>query len=248
MMIRIGVESAKKFFDLIKSISAIVDYGTLRFGDECLTMRVADDARIVLIDLVLDKSMFSEYEVSGDGRIVTLSFQNLAKILKNIKKNDRLVLVFGDDDATLEVIGDVRKDFRINLLKEDYTFSEDLPVDFDISIGMSAESIRMAVDDCADFGDVVGVEIENGSLTFLSRDVGGGKEVRVRFDNVNIGVDSKAKASFDARTLERVLRAGAGLADNVLFELSSKARIARFRYALGGGRIDYYVASMLVVE
>lgn len=127
---RVEYASAKTFADIFQVIKKTVPEAVLVFNEKGMRMSTLDPSRVMYIDLFINKSAFTEYEVEGTVEL-PINIDDFVKVIKRGKKKDRLVLKHsGDNFIEIEFQGTAKRKFRLPLISVDkieFIDSIDLP-------------------------------------------------------------------------------------------------------------------------
>lgn len=144
------LEDVGLFRDSIATISELIDETELHIKEKGIEMIAADRAVVVVIDFLLSRNAFKEYNHEKDLKI-GLNLMNLISVLRRANPQDRLSIKIEDNKLHLTLEGDSTRSFVLPLI--DVSREESPPVDkLDFSAGLKINS------------DVLGSGIEDAEL------------------------------------------------------------------------------------
>jgi len=93
--------SAKDFLDILRVIAAFVDEAKLTFTAEGMKARHMDPSHVAMVDLVLPKEAFEDYEIiGGEAATVTVNIAEILKVLPRPAIDTRLALRMTSETKT----------------------------------------------------------------------------------------------------------------------------------------------------
>jgi len=104
--VKLLYSDAKEFVYIVESIAVLLEEAAFTITSEGLKLRAIDSSRSALIDLFMPREAFEEYpsEISEEIR-VGVNFSDLKKILKRVKKGDRIALEVSEGKLKVKLIG-----------------------------------------------------------------------------------------------------------------------------------------------
>ena len=247
--IRLLYSDAKEFVYIVESIAVLLEEAAFTITNEGLKLRAIDSSRSALIDLFMPREAFEEYpsELSEEVR-VGVNFSDLKKILKRVKKGDRIALEVSEGKLKVKLIGKATRAVILPIIDVPV---EQLPtpkVVFTVTAKVASDALREAMKDTDVIADSVKFEAkEDGLYITASSDRG---DLEVKFER-----DSEAMFEYDLKE-----PASARYSLDYLVDIVSKAYrvsdIAVIEFATGkpisltfeipmGGKLTYYIAPML---
>ncbi len=246
---RLLYSDAKEFVYIVESIAVLLEEAAFNITNEGLKLRAIDSSRSALIDLFMPREAFEEYpsELSEEIR-VGVNFSDLKKILKRVKKGDRIALEVSEGKLKVKLIGKATRAVILPIIDVPV---EQLPtpkVVFTVTAKVASDALREAMKDADVIADSVKFEAkEDGLYITASSDRG---DLEVKFER-----DSEAMFEYDLKE-----PASARYSLDYLVDIVSKAYrvsdIAVIEFATGkpisltfeipmGGKLTYYIAPML---
>ncbi len=217
------------FFDarvwryLVSAISKIVDEGVFIVSrDEGLRFRAMDPSHVILLDMRFPPDSFEEFEVE-DERSIGVNFEDLAKVLRRARKEDRLELEAEETTFTVTLRGRGLRKFSLPIL--DIT-AEDIPepqLEFKARIKVMSDIYRDTIKDVELVGDVLKFYATSDEFKVISSSEFGEAEIiytRESGSLLELEVEDTQQASY---TLEYFsdLSGAARVADTITIKFSN---------------------------
>lgn len=218
-----------EFFDarvwryLISSISKVVDEGLFIVSpEEGLRFRAMDASHVILLDMRFPTDSFEVFEVDEERRI-GVNFEDLAKVLRRSKKDDRLRLVADESSFTVSLLGKGERSFTLPIID---VAAEELPepqLEFKAVIRVMSDIYRDTIKDVELIGDVIRFNASEEEFKVSSSSEFGEAEVIYRRESgsiIDMEVEDVQQSSY---TLEYFsdLSSATRVADTVTIKFSS---------------------------
>ncbi len=247
-VVKIRWPNADYVTGLLRAVTAVVEEGTFRATAEGIRLVAMDPAHISLVDFELRADAAEEFKVARDTEI-TINVEELVKLLRRAKKTDALILGYDDELRRLNVnLSDLRggkeRVFTLNTLEPMGGTMNPPTLSFDATARLEAESFYEAIEDSKDIADSVKIVIRPETVVVTAkgetksaqhRFVAGGPAVR------EIQAKSEVSASFSVVYLEKIVRPGKTVAEDVEIRLSTNRPI-KISFPITFGRLEYLVA------
>jgi len=248
MSFRMRLPSADYFSDLIKAIQAVADEGTFKITSEGMRLVAMDPAHISLVDFELSSSAAEEYECEGELQM-TLSLSELLKLLKHTKSGESLTLSYIEQDKKLEIIivdatGSKQRIFTLNTLETVEARSVTPRLTFDAKARISSAAVKDAIRDCKTISDYVKVTINPEEVIFAAKGELGGAQIKFTKAGAaiyEIETDKEVWAHFSINYLEKIIKPGSSLSDEVVMELTTNKPI-KLGFPIPSGKLEYLIA------
>lgn len=217
------------FFDarvwryLVSAISKIVDEGVFIVSrDEGLRFRAMDPSHVILLDMRFPPDSFEEFEVDEE-RSIGVNFEDLAKVLRRARKEDRLELEAEETTFTVTLVGRGLRKFSLPIL--DIT-AEDIPepqLEFKARIKVMSDIYRDTIKDVELVGDVLRFYATSEEFKVISSSEFGEAEIIYTLESgslLELEVEDTQQASY---TLEYFsdLSGASRVADTVTIKFSN---------------------------
>jgi proliferating cell nuclear antigen len=247
-VVKIRLPNADYVADLLRAVTAVIEEGTFRATQDGMRLVAMDPAHISLVDFELRADAAEEFKVVKDTEI-TINVEELVKLLRRAKKTDALILSYDDELRRLNItLSDLRggkeRVFTLNTLEPMGGTMNPPSLSFDATARLEAESFHEAIEDSKAIADSVKITIKPEMVVVTAkgetksaqhRFVTGGPAVR------EIDAKSEASASFSIVYLEKIVKPGKALSEDVEIRLSTNRPI-KLSFPINFGRLEYLVA------
>jgi len=98
--VRLTFANARVWRYVMSGVGKFIETGLLIVGDNGLTFKAMDPSRVSLVEFLIPKESFDEFEVEGEAKI-TVNVEDLAKILRTSERDDRITLELGESTLSL---------------------------------------------------------------------------------------------------------------------------------------------------
>jgi proliferating cell nuclear antigen len=217
------------FFDarvwryVISAISKVIEEGVFIVDPEKgFRFRAMDPSHIILLDLWFPVEAFEEFEVDEKVEI-GVSLEDVAKVLRRARKEDKLEISAEDSKFSLALLGRGRRKFSLPVL--DIT-AEEIPepeLEFKAEARVMSDVYRDTIKDVELVGDVIKFEAREGELRVSSSSELGEAEVVLSVEAgslVEINVDGVQTAMYSLEYFSE-LSSAARVADAIVIKFSS---------------------------
>lgn len=238
-------DDAKTWQALISAISALVDEANFEVTPKGITLRAMDPSRIAMVDFELPKSAFSHFKADEEGRI-GINLDEMEKIVKRAGAGNSLEISVEPDknQLQLKLEGRTKRSFRISLIELGAERPPALTVDFDVSIKITADTLKELIQDADIISDFITLDATKDALNILARGDTGNLEVQINKDEealLEYNVKQPAKSLYALEYLNDMMKAVAA-SDTVQLEFGKGTPIKLVFAVSGGGHITYFLA------
>lgn len=238
-------DDAKTWQTLISAISAFVDEANFEISTKGITLRAMDPSRIAMVDFELPKSAFSHFECDEESQI-GINLDEMEKIVRRAGSGNSLELGVDREKNQLQITleGRTRRSFSIALIELGTDRPPSLAVEFDVSIKITADTLKEIIGDADVIGDFLSLDAHPDALTFSARGDTGNLQINIGKDEealLEYNVKQAAKSLYALEYLNDMMKAVAA-ADTVLLEFGKGTPIKLFFSFSGGGHITYFLA------
>ncbi len=236
---------AKEFAYIVDSISVLVEEASFVIRSDGLFLRALDASRTAMVDLSIPKEAFEEFPEVDQELRVGLNFKDLKKILRRIKKGDKISMEVEEGRVRIKLVG---KSVRSVTLPSIEVVTEDLPtpkVVYTATVKTASDVLTTAVKDADAVADEVKMEAnEEAFIISASSDKG---EVEVRLDKnselvYEFDVKEPASAKYSLEYLVDIAGKTSKISDIVTIELATAKPLLLSFDIPAGGKISYYLA------
>lgn len=240
---RVVFEGADMFKKAIAAITALVDEGIFTFDDEGMKLRATDPSKIAMVDFILPKSAFREYNIMEPTK-VAVDLDDMESVLKRAKATEDVILETQDGRLNITLVGRARKKFSLPLLDIPEESLPQLNVTFDVTAKVVAEVLQTALKDASLFSTYVTFSADETGLKVKAVGTKGEYELEIPRDQtdtlIELSVGAPATASFALDYLTDML-AGASKTSAVNLHLKTD-RPLKLVYSIGEAVVTYYLA------
>lgn len=239
-MFKAIVGDTKAWKSSIEAIAALIDEGTFQIDKEGMKLRAMDPSQIALVDFELPARAFEVFEIENPITL-TIDFSELSKITKRIRTEDRIELNYDGHNLKLIFQGQTKREFNLGVLESTTTATKEPNIEFTAKIKFGSTIFKEALKDAELVSNHVALSITNEGFSIESR--GDTGSVNISFPEENIlakEVKENARAVFSLTHLDNLLKA-ADPGSIIVLSLRTDAPL-RLEYAIGEGRVVYYLA------
>ncbi len=238
-------EGADIFKKSVKALSALVDEAEFLFDEEGMKLRATDPSKIAMVDFLLPRHAFKEYDVEGPVK-VGLNLKDLQDALKKAKASEEVVLSLSEDGSRfiLELVGKAHRRFVLPVLD---LGGAELPVPklaFTATVKLIAEVLQSALDDADAFSTHVTFHAKEDTFTIRASGSKGEYVLELKKDIhdalLELSVSEESRAMYPLDYLEdMVSQANKSAAVTIAFKTDAPLKLS---YAIGDANFTYYLA------
>jgi len=235
---------AREWRYIIESIAALIEEATFVVTPEGVKLRALDPSRVAMVDLELPSTAFEEYSCEAETR-VGVNFDDMKKILKRCKKDDKVEYEVAGGKLKIKIIGKATRSFVLPLID---IGAETLPtprVAFTARVKLLSDAVEEAIRDAEVIADTVKLEASEEMFAIKAMSDKGDLEVQFGRESgslIEYEVTEPAVASYSLEYMGDIVKKSAKIADLVTIEFATNKPVAlTFEIPLGG-RLVYYLA------
>lgn len=251
-MFGIKVADSGLLKDVFNAISTLVDEATFDVSLEGIRLRAMDPSRVAMVDFLMQKTAFDEYNASESMKLC-LNMSELLKLLKRAGRDESVELSFDEKTGQLKVIikGRYMRSFNMPTLE---AAEEEVPtpnITFNARVTLTTEGLRQALDDVALVSDHVRIETDGEKLLMNAKGdlMGANIEIQKGSESLlSLDVKEPSKATFSLSYLTEVVKAAEATSDVVTIEFSTDMPIRLDFKQQYDGKLVYYLAPRIEVE
>ena len=237
--------SAKELTYILKSVAELVDEISIRVESNGIMLKALDPGRIAMLSVELPPEAFQEYTVQ-EPLSIGLSVGNIIKVLKHIKKNDKITIAANEEYVEILIEGTSVRRYKFRNIE---VLSEEVPeinVEYDIEGSVLVSPLRTAINELSNITDTIGITIREESIVMYDYE---NKRTQYRFSSttgtlISLNVKKEADVAFDSEYLSKIvdiLRLGS-VAD---IKFGSEAPLYIEVGISTGGKAQYYLAAKI---
>jgi len=237
-------EGADVFKKSIKAIGKIVDEGVFVFDDEGMKLRSTDPSK-AMVDFLLPKHAFREYEVEGTVK-VGLNIDDILNALKRAKSSEEVHLSLSEDGSRfiIELIGKAKRRFVLPVLDIGGAELPTPKLAFTATAKVIAEVIQNAFKDADAFASHVTLDVTPEAFIIKASGTKGEYVLELRKDVhdalLDLTVSEPARASYPLDYLQDMVSEVSKSAA-VTISLKTDAPL-KLGYNIGDASFVYYLA------
>jgi len=242
-------EDARYLRDILRGLTLFMDEATFRlepYGGLKLYQLTPD--RICLVDLLIDNYAFMEYEVRDETQF-SVSLDGVAKMLKNVYKDNEMILRPTDKELEITLISPsgLERRFSIELLDIQAEETPDINLWFTAGVKMITTDLERIVRDIIGLSDVVAIEIGHDGISFTAADRWGDVKYTATIDKYAAAAldrwcDERARALYRIQYLRDISRAIKPIAPAIDLKLSTNKPLKVAADLASGGHLVFYLA------
>ncbi len=238
-------EGADVFKKSIKAIGNIVDEGVFVFDDEGMKLRSTDPSKIAMVDFLLPKHAFREYEVEGEVKI-GLNIDDVLNALKRAKSSEEVHISLTEDGSRfiVELVGKAKRRFVIPVLDIGGAELPTPKLAFTASAKVMAEVVQNAFKDADAFSSHVTLDLTPDTFTIKASGTKGEYVLELKKDIhdalLDLTVSEPARASYPLDYLQDMVKEVSKTAA-VTVALKTDAPL-KLAYNIGDASFVYYLA------
>ncbi|MEZ0394171.1 MAG: DNA polymerase sliding clamp [Desulfurococcaceae archaeon] len=240
-MPRLEMPDARLFKAIVDALSDIVDEVAIQLGPEGLRLRALDVSQTALAELELPRDSFADYTFEEPTN-VGVSLAYLSKLLKGVKKGERLILELEGDRVKLTLEAAIRTSFVLRNLDVPAPELTAQGLEFDVEAQLMSNAFRTAIEDISAVSDVIEFQASPGLLRIGG---GAGSKAEAKFEEGSpalllLNVKKESRSSYQASYL------------SIPADLSRHAEAATLKFSsdsplmvelpMGGGKFAFIVA------
>ncbi len=239
----IELKNASFLRSSIEALSSFIPEGNFRFNEKGVHFRAMDPSQVLLVDYLMEKSVFDSYSV--EPCFVGMNLEELRKIVSRALPDDAINISISESECTLSLRGELERSFRLPLLD---IAGDDIKLPdakFDARIEINARLLREALKDASLFSSSVVVRTKGERFMLESKGSGGTLNVNSSHNNgvrvkSRVDVVSKYSLSYFHNIVKE-----ADQNSTIVLELKSDSPV-KVSYMIGKSEIRYYLAHMLL--
>ncbi len=247
---KLVLEKAADFQKSIEAIAVLIDEAEFLVGENGLALKATDPSQISMIDFLLEKPAFKEFDAKDKIKI-GLDLDYLRQIMSRAKPDDQLTLELDESKSRLNVQFKGASSRKFNLPLIDISSAE-LPnpkIEFDVELKMLASVLQDALKDASLVSSHVSLGVQGDSFMVKADSSKGNLDSVTEKDKKNlleIKVKKEAMSMFPLDYLQDMLKAASSTTP-IELNLKSNAPI-QLSYPIGAAKIKYFLAPRIESE
>ncbi|MFP3044749.1 MAG: proliferating cell nuclear antigen (pcna) [Thermocladium sp.] len=236
---------AREWTSIVDAVAVLIEEATFTVAQDGLRLRALDPSRTSMVDLFIPKEAFEEYPAIDGEEHIGMNFNDLKKVLKRSRKDDKVVMEVDGGKLKVKLIGKATRTITMPLLDIGV---EQLPAPkavFTVMAKLASDALDQAIRDVEIIADAVKLEgKEDGIYVKASSDKG---DLEIKFEregDVMFEYDLKesAASTYSIDYLADITSKAASISDIVTLEFATQKPIALTFEIPMGGKLAYYIA------
>lgn len=246
----IKLQNSRILKGIVETLASIIDETDIQITPKEFKIKAMDPSRICLLQLIIAKVSFDEYECSKECTI-TVNLDDLDKVIKRSSINDNITLSFQEDIQKLK-IKMVRDEstrarmFSLALLDSDI---EEIPMDNLLKIEyksiwtMDTAFLIEAIKDAEIYSEILNIITTEGQgLVFSSIGQIGEMEYELGEDDlIDSDLNGTSSGAYSLTFLKAILKI-ASITEKLEISLKTDHPIKMIFNLLEGGELSYFLA------
>jgi proliferating cell nuclear antigen len=209
-MFHAKLDNIEMLRDSIATIAEFIDETELRLKEKGLEMVAADRAVVVVVDFMLSRAAFQEYNIDSD-RKIGINLQNLLQILRRAAPNDTMAIDLEDNKLKITFEGISNRHFILPLI--DISREETPPLEkleFSTQLRMNSDVLSSGVDDAELITDSVVFTVRKDMLTMKSESDSSSTQLEVPSSSELlkiININSPVRSRYSLDYLKKIIKA-----------------------------------------
>jgi len=242
--LKLVLEKAQDFQKSIDAIAVLIDEAEFVIDENGLALKATDPSQISMVDFVLEKSAFKEFDVSQKTKI-GLDLDYARQVVSRAKPDDELTLELDQSKSRLNIMFKGTSTRKFNLPLIDIS-SADLPnpkIEFDVELKVLASVLQDALKDASLVSSHVSIGVSEDKFVVKADSSKGNLNSVTEKDKKNLielNAKKDAMSMFPLDYLQDMLKT-AQAGTEIEVTLKSNAPIV-VSYKIGKARIKYFLA------
>ena len=196
------VSDVKSFKTIIDGLSVLVDECGFEFGTDRVEVNALDKSHTTFMSVELDKYYFDEYDCESPF-LAIVDTQQLNKIMKRCKNDDRLICETDSMNMILTFKGDSDRTFTLRLIDNEYESPKPPMIDYPITISIPSGLFNDTLGDLKILSDVIKIRVDEDYIRFDGEGQFGDAEIKyIHGENIREYVES----SFSIEKLTEIMK------------------------------------------
>ncbi len=253
---KIKMDNSKILRSIVETLSNIIDETKFQITSGEFKISAMDPSRICLLQLVITKEDFDEYNCPSECEI-TLNLDDLDKIMKRSTINDTIELSYTEDTQKIKIKmqrdGSTRaRTFSLALIDseiEEIPMENLLKIDYNSSWSMDPDLLVEAIKDAEIYSEILNVksEEEKGLILSSSGQIGEMEYEMELEDLEDADLHGVATGAYSLLFLKAILKI-AQITEKLEISLKTDHPLKMNFDLLEGGKLNYFLAPRVEEE
>jgi len=237
--------SAKDFTDILKVLSEIVEEVLFTVDSKSLSVKALDPSRAAMMYILIPAEAFQEFRAEEELKI-GLAVGNLSKVLKNLKKGDKIAIGANEESVEILIEGTSIRRYKFRNIE---VISEELPElspQYDVEASALSTALRTVISELSSITSTIGITASKDTLIFVDLDTKKSSYKLATASGSLITLNIKKEnvtAAYDSEYLSKVLDI-LRLGNIVDIKYGSEAPLY-LSTEFSGGKAEYYLAAKI---
>jgi len=240
------LDSTKTWKQIVDALATLLTEVHFVVSSSGITLTQYDSSRAAMVDMTLPRSVFQEYNCSGEHDIC-LGVAEVVKVSKRMAGDDRLVFNLDESEKRFEIkmIGHAERTFKLQLLTPPEERTQKITPSFDVKAEMLSDAFKHVVKDIGVVSNHLKVTAASDSLIFAGAGDTGEVEVVLKLGDdesslFNLRTMNEATSMYALSYLTEIAKAISG--DSLTLQMAAyKPILLEFSIA-ESGEIRYLLA------
>ena len=245
MKVKFLFPDAKEWRYLIQSLATIIDEANFIATEEGLRLRALDPSRIAMVDLLIPREAFEEYEIEDSEVKIGVNFDDLDKIIRRGKADERVRFEVEENRLKIVFAGRAERAFSLPLLD---IVSEELPspkVTFAVKAKMLSDTLRDVLKDAELVSDTIRMIGEESMLKIQAKSDKGEVEAKFTLESGSLleyEVSEPSTALYGLSYLTDIVGKAYRVSDIATIEFATNKPLSLSFNITESGVLRYYLA------
>ncbi len=242
---KLVIGDAKQFKQCIEAVVNLVDEGQFEINENGMHLRSMDPSQIAMIDFLLPKAAFNEFDVS-DQSTLSLNLVDFLKILARSRNDEQLHLTVEEKESkcVLEFISpNGKRNIRLPLMDLNVTSPREPKITFDTTIKMRGGTFKEMLKDAGMLSSHVILSAEGDKFVVEAKGDSGDLRIESGKSSPNFAElhnTAKSRAMFPFEYLDNMTKA---CPDDSMIELFLNSVCpVKMAYSVGQAKLSYFLA------
>jgi proliferating cell nuclear antigen len=207
---RVTIAEPEILITAVETAAEIIDEGIFKFGKEGISLTAADRAMVAVIDLLISRDAFEEYDVKEE-KEVGLNMTNFLSLLKRARGSSKISLELAENKLILTIFNGTKRRFTVPLLQ---ITREEIPpieqLEFKANAILKPEILEDSVKDASVITDAVTFYATKDEFKITAEGDVSQTELELRPGDeglIDLQVKEDSKAKYPLEYLEKILKA-----------------------------------------
>lgn len=239
--ILISYPNAKDFTDIISTVNEFVDEILVHIDSHSFKIKALDPSRIAMLSIILPPEAFQNYSVSEEIGI-GLAVSSLSKILRQLKKSDRITIAANNEYVEILVEGISVRRYKFKNLEVVAEEVPELTPQYDVEASVLSSPLKTTLSELTSICSTIGITAKGDTLMFFDYDT---KKSTYKLTTtagtiINLNIKKEAIAAYDSEYISKIVDI-LKLSNIVELKYGSEAPLY-LSLEFSGGRIEYFLA------